>query len=91
MYWNASFVDYKTLIYEINYNMRCIETLSILLKFIFINDKLQHEMYWNLKNGIPFCIKHFDKLQHEMYWNQQNIVRFFINITDKLQHEMYWN
>ena len=49
--------------------MRCIETRLSCHYEIFYNDKLQHEMYWNL---FSFCFNPlavWDKLQHEMYWN----------------------
>ena len=51
MYWNDYnfFADEKEIL--INYNMRCIETFVWDNLPIEIEDKLQHEMYWNSSNA----------------------------------------
>ena len=45
-----------------------------------VEDKLQHEMYWNLYTGL--CLGRYacDKLQHEMYWNPRFFVVVYVNI-----------
>ena len=37
-------------------------------------DKLQHEMYWNILALMSGVVIKTDKLQHEMYWNVSVIV-----------------
>ena len=56
----------------INYNMRCIETLISRLPALQQQDKLQHEMYWNIICMMKILWKSIDKLQHEMYWNGES-------------------
>ena len=91
MYWNEhTFLRFNKR-HKINYNMRCIETMQWVSFINLYWDKLQHEMYWNLKISAFVSLTILDKLQHEMYWNIRNwwiSGRWYV---DKLQHEMYWN
>ena len=77
--------------YSINYNMRCIETMVQARLLMVGQDKLQHEMYWNLITFPTALESTLDKLQHEMYWNSNNLSFMLLISSDKLQHEMYWN
>ena len=74
----------------INYNMRCIEMPSLHLLICFLEDKLQHEMYWNNKILVSFT--HLLLINYNMrcieIWKDKLQV---IGNIDKLQHEMYWN
>ena len=69
MYWNDLIVVISPCMVEINYNMRCIETLGSDYAAVQYLDKLQHEMYWNDATATPENVIFVDKLQHEMYWN----------------------
>ena len=70
--------------------MRCIETDAISDYFALSVDKLQHEMYWNIRNSNPSVIP--DTINYNMRCIETGFLFSTIfTKSDKLQHEMYWN
>ena len=74
---------------------KCLTTtvLKLLVKvftYVMCNDKLQHEMYWNVSE------RHFHANRAKINYNMrcietQDKCNHAHIPVDKLQHEMYWN